>query len=133
MATDSHAITGVATSITLFIGWAADGPDDKAIRIASFADYARSFGGLDARLAAAGRVALRHSSRDAIRAPSAIAFSFAQVIFGSTVMNPAKVEKPQSLPAITFSRPLKIFPSMAQGDSVSLRPAQGQSRFDGLH
>ena len=44
-----HPIPGVATSITLFIGWAADGPDDRAIRIASFADYVRNFGGLDAR------------------------------------------------------------------------------------
>ncbi|MGA8602142.1 MAG: phage tail sheath C-terminal domain-containing protein [Beijerinckiaceae bacterium] len=42
-------IGGVATSITLFIGGAAAGPDDRAVRIASFADYERSFGGLDAR------------------------------------------------------------------------------------
>jgi uncharacterized protein len=42
-------ISGVATSITLFIGGAATGPDDRAVRIASFADYERSFGGFDAR------------------------------------------------------------------------------------
>jgi uncharacterized protein len=43
-----HAIGRVATSIALFIGWAAKGPDDKAVGIASFADYERTFGGLDA-------------------------------------------------------------------------------------
>src|SRR5579885_3514320 len=53
----------------------------------------------------AARVDFRHSSREAILAPCAIAASFAHVIFGSTVVNPAKVENPQSLPAITFSRP----------------------------
>jgi phage tail sheath protein FI len=42
-------IGGVATSITLFIGGAPAGPDDRAVRIASFAEYERSFGGLDAR------------------------------------------------------------------------------------
>ncbi len=42
-----------------------------------------------------------------MRAPSAIAFSLAQVIFGSTVTDPANVENPQSLPAITeFKAPL---------------------------
>ena len=44
-----HTITGVATSIALFIGWAARGPTDKAVRIASFADYERTYGGLDQR------------------------------------------------------------------------------------
>jgi len=46
-----------------------------------------------------------HSSWLASRAPSAIAASFAQVIFGSTGTTAAKVAKPQSLPATTFSRP----------------------------
>ncbi|MBV8848424.1 MAG: phage tail sheath family protein, partial [Methylobacteriaceae bacterium] len=40
---------GVATSIMLFIGGAADGPHGTASRIGSFADYVRLFGGLDAR------------------------------------------------------------------------------------
>ena len=46
-----------------------------------------------------------HSCWLASRAPSAIAASFAQVIFGSTGTRAAKVAKPQSLPAMTFSRP----------------------------
>ncbi|KVN11803.1 MULTISPECIES: phage tail sheath C-terminal domain-containing protein [unclassified Burkholderia] len=44
-----RSITGVATSIALFIGWAARGRNDRAVRISSFADYQRTFGGLDRR------------------------------------------------------------------------------------
>lgn len=44
-----RTITGVATSIALFIGWAARGPTDRAVRISSFSDYERQFGGLDQR------------------------------------------------------------------------------------
>jgi phage tail sheath protein FI len=47
-----HTITGVATSITAFVGRAARGTvdsDDKSpVRIFSFADYERTFGGLSA-------------------------------------------------------------------------------------
>lgn len=42
-----RTITGVATSITAFIGRAKRGPVNKAITINSFADYERIFGGLD--------------------------------------------------------------------------------------
>lgn len=45
------------------------------------------------------------SDADAILAPSAIAASLAQVIPGSMARKLANVAKPQSLPAITFSRP----------------------------
>jgi phage tail sheath protein FI len=41
-----HTITGVATSITAFVGRAASGPTDEAVEIESFADYQRQFGGL---------------------------------------------------------------------------------------
>jgi phage tail sheath protein FI len=41
-----HAITGVATSITAFIGRAARGPDNQAYTINSFSDFERVFGGL---------------------------------------------------------------------------------------
>src|SRR6478609_5000411 len=47
-----HTITGVATSITAFVGRAPRGPvdsDEKSpVRIFSFADYERVFGGLSA-------------------------------------------------------------------------------------
>lgn len=41
-----HPITGVATSITAFIGRAARGPDNQAYTINSFSDFERTFGGL---------------------------------------------------------------------------------------
>jgi phage tail sheath protein FI len=44
-----RSIAGVATSIALFVGWAPRGPVDRAVRIASFADYERAYGGLDRR------------------------------------------------------------------------------------
>jgi phage tail sheath protein FI len=44
-----RTITGVATSIALFIGWAPRGPIDKATRLTGFPDYERAYGGLDSR------------------------------------------------------------------------------------
>ncbi len=41
-----RTITGVATSITAFIGRARFGPENEAITINSFADFERQFGGL---------------------------------------------------------------------------------------
>jgi uncharacterized protein len=40
-------ISGVATSIALFVGWSPQGPTDQALRLNSFADYERDYGGLD--------------------------------------------------------------------------------------
>lgn len=42
-----RTITGVATSITAFIGRAQCGPTDKPVTINNFGDYERIFGGLD--------------------------------------------------------------------------------------
>lgn len=44
-----RTITGVATSTALFIGWAPRGPIDRAVRLTSFADFERTYGGLDFR------------------------------------------------------------------------------------
>src|SRR4029078_6657834 len=44
-----RTITGVATSIAAFVGWAARGPTDRAQRILSWEDFNRQFGGLDVR------------------------------------------------------------------------------------
>jgi phage tail sheath protein FI len=44
-----RTITGVATSITAFVGWAPRGPVDSATLVLSWADFARNFGGLDNR------------------------------------------------------------------------------------
>ena len=41
-----RAITGVATSITAFVGRAARGPTDTPVVVTSFADFERRFGGL---------------------------------------------------------------------------------------
>jgi phage tail sheath protein FI len=43
-----RTITGVATSITAFVGRAVAGPTDDPQMLTSFADYERRFGGLDA-------------------------------------------------------------------------------------
>ncbi len=42
-----HTIVGVTTSITAFIGTAPKGPVNQATTIGGFADYERTFGGLD--------------------------------------------------------------------------------------
>src|SRR5436190_23346345 len=42
-----HTVTGVATSITAFVGYTARGAVNKAVRIFTFADVERGFGGLD--------------------------------------------------------------------------------------
>jgi phage tail sheath protein FI len=42
-----RTITGVATSITAFIGSAPRGPEDEPVTVNSFGDYERRFGGLD--------------------------------------------------------------------------------------
>ena len=41
-----HSITGVATSITAFVGYTKRGLDNRATQIFSFADFERGFGGL---------------------------------------------------------------------------------------
>lgn len=41
-----HAITGVSTSVTAFVGYTARGLDHRATRLFSFADFERAFGGL---------------------------------------------------------------------------------------
>ena len=44
-----HTITGVATSIAAFVGWAPEGPTSKATLVQSWSDFETQFGGLDAR------------------------------------------------------------------------------------
>jgi phage tail sheath protein FI len=44
-----RTITGVATSIAAFVGWAPKGPVDHAALVLSWSDYVRQFGGLDTR------------------------------------------------------------------------------------
>jgi phage tail sheath protein FI len=44
-----HTITGVATSIAAFVGWADQGPVDSATLVQSWPEYVAQFGGLDSR------------------------------------------------------------------------------------
>ena len=44
-----HTITGVATSVATFVGWAAQGPTDYAGLVLSWSDFQRIYGGFDAR------------------------------------------------------------------------------------
>src|SRR5271166_315445 len=44
-----HTITGVATSIAAFVGWAPQGSTTEAVLVQSSMDYQRQFGGLDSR------------------------------------------------------------------------------------
>src|SRR5215471_12612029 len=44
-----HTITGVATSIAAFVGWAAMGPTSEATLVLSSSDFQNRFGGLDSR------------------------------------------------------------------------------------
>jgi phage tail sheath protein FI len=44
-----HTITGVATSIAAFVGWAPQGSVSEAVLVQSWMDFARKFGGLDSR------------------------------------------------------------------------------------
>lgn len=46
IASGVRTITGVATSITAFIGRARKGPEDESVQIFNFGDYERIFGGL---------------------------------------------------------------------------------------
>jgi Bacteriophage tail sheath protein len=44
-----HTITGVATSIAAFVGWAPQGSVSEAVLVQSWAEFATNFGGLDSR------------------------------------------------------------------------------------
>ena len=44
-----RTIAGVATSIATFVGWAPQGPTDRAVRVLNFADYVRTYGEIHAR------------------------------------------------------------------------------------
>ncbi|HMR12470.1 MAG TPA: phage tail sheath subtilisin-like domain-containing protein [Arachnia sp.] len=44
-----RTITGVATSIAGFVGWAGQGPTDEARRLTTWEDFVRTYGGLDSR------------------------------------------------------------------------------------
>jgi phage tail sheath protein FI len=81
-----HTITGVATSITAFIGYTTKGIDNRAELIFSFADFERQFGGLssDSELSYAVQQFFANGGNQAyvVRTPRA-GSSPAQVVFDS--------------------------------------------------
>ena len=81
----SHPITGVATSITAFVGYTATGIDNRAENLLSFSDYERLFGGLaaDSELSYAVQQFFQNGGSQAyvVRTPRHGAED-AQVVFG---------------------------------------------------
>ncbi len=81
----SHPITGVATSITAFVGYTATGVDNRAETLLSFSDYERLFGGLaaDSELSYAVQQFFQNGGSQAyvVRTPRHGAED-AQVVFG---------------------------------------------------
>src|ERR1041385_7236725 len=63
-----HTITGVATSITAFVGRAVRGDVNEPVRIASFGDYVRNFGGLslDSSMSYAVQTFFQNGGADAL-------------------------------------------------------------------
>src|SRR3990167_5539883 len=63
-----RTITGVATSITAFIGRSSRGPVNRAVRVQSFTEYARIFGGLwrDSTMSYAVSHFFQHGGADAL-------------------------------------------------------------------
>lgn len=49
LSSGQHTITGVATSIGAFVGWAPKGPVSEAVLVQSWSDFQTQFGGLDSR------------------------------------------------------------------------------------
>ena len=62
-----RTITGVSTSVTAFVGSARRGPINRAVRLLSFADFERAFGGLrqDAELGYAVRQFFQNGGSEA--------------------------------------------------------------------
>ncbi len=93
-----RTITGVATSITAFVGYTARGPVDKAIRISNFGDYERTFGGLqkDSEISYAVQQFFLNGGRDAYVVRVADSTAVAKITLnyrvpGTTNVSPALI------------------------------------------
>jgi len=49
LSSGTRTVVGVPSSIAAFVGYTPRGRDNRAVRVQSFADYERAFGGLDTR------------------------------------------------------------------------------------
>jgi hypothetical protein len=103
-----RTITGVATSITAFIGRALRGPVDFPIRIQSFADFERAFGGLwvESTLGYAVRQFFQHGGTDGL---------IVRVFNGDVPNSTATI----TLPTATGSLVLEAAGATANGNRIS--------------
>ena len=92
-----RTITGVATSITAFVGTARRGPTDQAIKINSFGDFERLYGGLwlDSPMSYAVRDFYLNGGTEAIivRLFHSVTMDAAQAVAAATVGNDAAAAK----------------------------------------
>jgi uncharacterized protein len=119
-----RTITGVATSIAAFVGWAPVGPTDRAELVLSWADFVRKFGGFDARSS------LGHSVSHFFANGGQRAYIVRIVTAGSTT--PADNAEPGK---VTLDTKLAVVASSAGGWSADYavvtkkRPAPDDTRF----
>src|SRR5262249_36494908 len=88
------------------IGWTAPGPPPRARAAQRYRKNRSLSRQLQALIPPGHRPP--HSRWLAIFAPSASDWNFAHTMLGCTSFEPAKVAKPQSAPAMTFSRPTTL-------------------------
>src|SRR5215469_392867 len=93
-----RTIVGVATSIGAFVDFFAQGPMNEAVRVLSFADFERQFGGLDTRSEASYAIqqfflnggseayVVRTTSATAANAAAAAAIGLSDAVGGSAVL-----------------------------------------------
>ncbi len=101
-----RTIVGVATSIGAFVDFFAQGPMNDAVRILSFADFERQFGGLDARSEASYAIqqffmnggseayVVRTTSATAANAAAAAAIAMQDAATGGSVVLTATATSP---------------------------------------
>jgi len=96
-----RTIAGVSTSNTAFVGYFPRGPVDRAVRLTSFADFEREFGGLDTRSEASyairqyylngGSVAFVVRVTDATAAEAQVSANDATPVLAIEALNPGAV------------------------------------------
>ena len=84
-----RSITGVATSITAFVGYTPRGPINQAVRLANFGDFERNFGGLqqDSEISYAVQQFFLNGGSDAYVVRVATGAGSAQVTLGDLAGN----------------------------------------------
>jgi phage tail sheath protein FI len=89
-----HPIVGVATSIAAFVDVFPRGPMDSAVEVLSFADFERSFGGLDTSSEASYQIQqfFLNGGSDAwvVRTGDATKFATASIMLPRTRRAPAR-------------------------------------------